>query len=501
MTFTRKVKVGKYTYLQEVESIWVNGRSKHKYIRTIGKEIDNKKILSGSIENSQVTNVTIYGPLLILNEIANEINLHHILKDYSSEILSMAFSHCIDPKSINKMEEWFSKTELNHILNLKELTEKRLRDSLDFIGNDFRNESLQEDIFQSVNSKYNLLKNSFFYDVTNIYFFGNKCNLAKRSKSKEGGYRKLVQIGLAVTDEGIPIFHKTFSGNVFDSRTLFDIMKTLSYSGIQVPFLIWDRGVSSNVNISDAKKLGFQVICGLANKGNLPKEVDKVLEMKNLISSKNRVQLKESSFYVSIKNYKCENVSGYLYVCLNRKQQVELQEKRLKEIEQAKKLREDKKPIEETLKKYFNEKMEVKEKIIIEESKYDGISIIFSTKKLPAKELVKKYFDKDIVEKAFSCLKGVIKVRPIRNWLDERVKSHIFICYLSYLLLSILNYKLKKSGMNFGAIESIEKLETMYKIYLTDNKTKNEFVKVVTLTKQQEQILKAVNKRLLKHSN
>lgn len=501
MSFIRKVKVGKNVYLQEVESVWENGKSKHRYIRTVGKEIDNKKILSGSIENSQVTNVTIYGPLLILNEIAKEIDLHHILKDYSSEILSMAFSHCIDPKSINKMEEWFSKTELNHILNLKELTEKRLRDSLDFIENDFRNESLQEDIFNSVNSKYNLLKNSFFYDVTNVYFFGNKCNIAKRSKSKEGGYKRLVQIGLAVTDEGIPIFHKTFSGNVFDARTLFDVMKTLSYSGIQVPYLIWDRGVSSSVNISDAKRLGFQVICGLANKGKLPEEVDRVLESKNLMSTKNRVQLKESSFYVSVKNYKCENVAGYLYVCLNRKQQVELQEKRLKEIEQAKELIQEKKKFDKSLKKFLNKKIEINEKAVIEESKYDGISIIFSTKKLPARELVKKYFDKDIVEKAFSCLKGVIKVRPIRNWLEERVKSHIFICYLSYLLLSILNYKLEKSGMSFGAVEAIEKLETMYKIYLTDTKTKNEFVKVVTLTKQQEKILKAVNKKLMKPSN
>lgn len=501
MVFIRRVKVGKNIYLQEVESVWENGKSRHKYIRTVGKEIDNKRILSGSIENSQVKNVTIYGPLLVLNEIANEIGLHRILKGYSSEILSMAFSHCIDPKSINKMEEWFSKTELNHILNLKDITEKRLRDSLDFIENDFRNESLQEDIFNSVNSKYNLLKNSFFYDVTNIYFFGNKCNIAKRSKSKEGGYKRLVQIGLAVTDEGIPIFHKTFSGNVFDARTLFDVMKTLSYSGIQVPFLIWDRGVSSGVNINDAKKLGFQVICGLANKGNLPKVIDEIIESKNFISTKNRVQLKETSFYVLIKNYKIENVPGYLYICLNRKQQVELQEKRLKDVENTKILIKEKKKFEDSYKKYLKENMEINEKMIIEESKHDGISIIFSTKKLPANELVKKYFDKDVVEKAFSCLKGVIKVRPIRNWLDERVKAHIFICYLSYLLLSILDYKLEKSKVNISSVEAIEKLETMYKIYLTDTVTKNDFVKVVTLTKQQEEILKAVNKKLMKPSN
>src|SRR3989338_4190107 len=498
MSFIRKVKVCKYAYLQEVESVWENGKSKHKYLRTIGKEIDEKKILTGSIESSQISRVAIYGPLLVLNEIAKQIKLHEILGKYSSDILSMVYSHCVDTRSLNRMQDWFGRTELNHLLNLNELTERKLVDSLDHVESDERSEILQNKIFNVVNEKYQLAKNSFFYDVTNIYFFGSNCIIAKRSKSKEGGFKKIVKIGLAVTDEGIPVFHKVFSGDVFDSRTLFDVMKTLSFAGIQVPYLIWDRGVSSGINISDAKKLGFQVICGLANKGKLPKEVDEILANKDFIRQKNRVQLKESSFYVSIKNYKCKNVSGYLYVCLNRKQQVELQEKRLKEIEQAKELMQEKKSIEESLKKYFNKNGGVKEKIIIEESKHDGISIIFSTKKLPANELVKKYFDKDVVEKAFSCLKGVIKMRPVWKRLKERVKAHVFICYISYLLLSILNYQLEKNKLDMGAVEAIEKLETMYKIYLTDSKTKNEFVKTVTLTIPQEKILKAVNKRLLK---
>lgn len=500
MTFIRKIKRGKYTYLAEVENVWNEGKVKQKHIRYVGKEIDGKRILSGSVENSEVTRVAIYGPLLVLNELAKQINLHSILKEYAPEILSMVYSHCIDPRTLNKMEDWFSRTELNRILNLDKLTERRLIDSMDSINNEDRNDLLQETIFQSVNSKFNLLKNSFFYDITNIYFFGSKCNLAKRSKSKEGGYKRIVQIGLAVTDEGIPVFHKVFAGDVFDSRTLFDVMKTLSFAGIQIPYLIWDRGVSSGINISDAKKLGFQVICGLANKGNLPKEVDKVLKLKNLISTKDRVQLKKSSFYVSVRSYKCENVRGYLYICLNRKQQVELQEKRLGEIEEAKELIMEKKQVNDSFKKYFNRRMEINEKKVIEESKYDGISIIFSTKKLPAREIIKKYFDKDVVEKAFSCLKGVIKMRPVWKRLKERVKAHVFICYLSYLLLSILNYKLEKNKLDMGAVEAMDKLETMYKIYLIDNNTKNEFVKTVALTKPQEKILKAVNKKLIKPS-
>lgn len=501
MSFVRKVKVGGHIYLQEVESIWENGKSKHKYLRTIGKEVDNKKILSGSIEHSKVSRVAIYGPLLVLDEIAKQIKLPEVLGEYSSEILSMVYSHCVDPRSLNKMREWFERTELNHLLNLKELTERRLVDSLDYIESDERSEILQNKIFNAVNAKYQLGKNSFFYDVTNIYFFGSNCKIAKRSKSKEGGYKRIVQIGLAVTDEGIPVFHKVFSGNVFDARTLFDVMKNLSYAGIKFPFLIWDRGVSSAINISDAKKLGFQVICGLANKGSLSEEVDDALTKSNLMSPKNRVQLKESSFYVSVKKYKCEDVSGYLYICLNPKQQIEQREKRLKEIWEAKTLLQKKKLIDDSLKKYFSKDGALLEKIIDEKSKYDGISIIFSTKKMAVPELIRKYFDKDTVEKAFACLKGVIKIRPVRNWIAERVKAHVFICYLSYLLLSILDYKLKNKNISVTSIEALDQLETMYKIYLKDLKNGNEFVKTVMLTKLQESILKSVNKNLIKPSN
>ena len=51
-----------------------------------------------------------------------------------------------------------------------------------------------------------------------------------------------------------------------------------------------------------------------------------------------------------------------------------------------------------------------------------------------AKEIISAYYDKDGIEKAFCCIKQPIGLRPIRHWLDGRVKAHIFICYLSYLL-------------------------------------------------------------------
>ncbi|MEK6622374.1 MAG: hypothetical protein AABZ13_07820, partial [Planctomycetota bacterium] len=75
---------------------------------------------------------------------------------------------------------------------------------------------------------------------------------------------------------------------------------------------------------------------------------------------------------------------------------------------------------------------------LAEAAKTDGISLIFTNTNISLEEVVKGYFDKDVVEKSFQALKGVVDLRPVRHWLYNRVEAHVFICYLACLLLSVL---------------------------------------------------------------
>ena len=128
---------------------------------------------------------------------------------------------------------------------------------------------------------------------------------------------------------------------------------------------------------------------------------------------------------------------------------------------------------------------------------FDGYSCIFSTDQVSKEEMLRIYFgDKDIVEKAFHSLKGVVNLQPIRHWLYNRVTAHVFICYLSYLLLSLLKYRLRKIAMS--PTEALSQIDTMYKVYLRDAKKNFSLSKTVTLTKKQELILKTIDKQLLK---
>ena len=127
---------------------------------------------------------------------------------------------------------------------------------------------------------------------------------------------------------------------------------------------------------------------------------------------------------------------------------------------------------------------------------FDGYSCIFSTKNIIDKDMVRLYFDKDIVERAFRVLKGVINLNPVRHWLYNRVIAHVFICYLSYLLLSILKLNLKDIGIT--PVQAIKDLKSIYRVYFSNKKKNVTISKTVTLNKKQENILKAVDKKLLK---
>ncbi len=71
------------------------------------------------------------------------------------------------------------------------------------------------------------------YDVTNTYFYGKKCPLAKCGKDKEGVKgRPLIQIGLGVTKQkGVPVVH---------SKLPFGYDHKYTYSHIGYNFRITD---------------------------------------------------------------------------------------------------------------------------------------------------------------------------------------------------------------------------------------------------------------------
>ena len=496
MVFVRKIKRDGKIYLAEVENKRINGKTIQKHIRYIGKEVDGETKLATSISDVQIDEVKFYGPLLVLHHIATQIGLPELLGECSNEILSLIYAHCLDYKSVSKMKEWFKRTDLSCLLNIKEVTEKSLLSALDKLD-ELNFDEIQLKLFNCISENIKVKKSCVIYDVTNTYFHGSQCTIAKLGHDKEGVKgRPLIQIGLAITkDQGFPLFHKVFEGNISDVKTLQEFMIRIKKYKISSGILVYDRGISSADNIEYAKKVGFDTLCGLPMNNKL-KILLRSLKKNSIINISNRVKTSNTVFYAISHNYKIGTISGNVVFCFNEKKHRALRESRYDEIMAAEKLLKKNKKIKEGMNKYFNKNNTINKKYLNEAEEFDGYFCLFSTKNISKDDAVNLYFDKDEVEKSFQSIKGVTHLRPIRHWLYNRVEAHVKICYFSYSILSVMRHYLKK--INITPATALAHLSSFYKIYMRDKNKGLKFEKFVVLKKIQKDILKSIDPMLLK---
>ncbi len=496
MSFIRRIKRQGRVYLAEVENKWIKGKCVQRHLRYVGRQADGKTLVAASLSEVEVEQVKLYGPLLVLNHLAKEIQLAEQLGSYSQEILSLVYAHCLDYRSLNHMPSWFERTDLNLLLNLEGLTERRLVGALDSLEA-LDAEAWQRRLFEGVCRQYRLRPSGVIYDVTNTYLYGRQCPLAKLGHDKEEVKgRPLIQIGLGVTQaEGFPLFHKVFDGNVHDARTLQDLVTLFGNYKLGPGLFIYDRGIISGRNLKDIKRLHWDTLCGMPLNPALKKFWRPWADPQQLMQLPHRHRVGHTVFYTCLRSYQLDGVRGKLALCLNERHQRDARESRRDEILHAQKLLAQGKSIKPGLERFFDRRGRLLAGQLAEAEEFDGYSCVFCTRSLPQDKMLSLYFDKDVVEKAFRSLKGITQLRPIRHWLAERVHAHVFVCYLAYLLLSLLQYRLRKT--DFTAESALLELGTMYKVYLRDSKRRFHLSRVVTLNKKQELILKTLDKSLL----
>jgi len=113
-------------------------------------------------------------------------------------------------------------------------------------------------IHQQIVEQYARKTDLIYYDVTNYYFeIDKQDDFRKKGASKEHLPNPIVQMGLAVDKQGIPISYRLFEGNTHDSQTLMpalkDIKKQFQTKRIIV---VADKGLNSGDNIAFNTALG-----------------------------------------------------------------------------------------------------------------------------------------------------------------------------------------------------------------------------------------------------
>ncbi len=386
-------------------------------------------------------------------------------------------------KSKLEIPEWYhyqSTLQSSLMLAPEEIGEQDLYRGLEYLPEKVQHKVIN-DYVALLATDYNLSMETLFEDVTSTYFTGNNCPISYNGYSRD--HRpdlEQVNIELAVTKEGhFPVKHSVYEGNIPDKKRGDQIPEELrrQYPDLKTTLVV-DRGMSQKSNRISMLTNRFDYVAGLEIEAGT----------KELVLSTPMDEFKEeielSGLRAVIKKDEVGGKPVLNCIYYNPNKAIEEQKARVKRIKKAHKEIENlqNRVNKGTLKKqtiiqkraikilkkhrvnlYFETKvrlcgkncpqiiLEQKEDVFIEKSALDGKFVIQTTHlDKDASWVLKTYRSKDGVEKAFDIIKNLIKVRPIRHWNPDRVRGHIFLCILAYLVVSVAKYVVKKANIETG---------------------------------------------------
>ena len=332
---------------------------------------------------------------------------------------------------------------------------------------------------------------AILYDITSTYFEGE----FEASEIIAFGYnrdkkrrKKQIVIALICTKEGCPVAVEVFPGNTLDGTTVQGKIEEIKNEyGVSNFIFVGDRGMLTQKNIDKCKDIDTITALKQVAIKKLCEEKNVQLSMfdENLTTEVILPEEPEIRYALRKNPVRAEKQQK------TRAELIQKTEDALAKIATPKKKAEDKTLAARAAKifyKYKTEKYFVwniqeskivysrKEDIIADEGKYDGLYVILSNVSsdiMTICEIVETYKSLINVEQAFRNIKTVqLEIRPVYHRTDERIKSHVFICMLSYYLLWHMNRALKPlyKDLKYPEITQnhvIETMKTLQKLKLT----------------------------------
>jgi len=296
------------------------------------------------------------------------------------------------------------------------------------------------------------------YDVTSTYFEGHSCPLAKYGHSRDGKKDKLqIVVGLLTNGEGCPVAVEVFEGNTGDPTTLASqVSKLKSRFDLKRIVLIGDRGMITDARIREdlSKVEGLDWITALRAPAIAALVEGGSLQL-SLFDKRDLAEISDPA-YPGERLVVCKNPLLSEERTRKRRELLEATERELESIIKA--VVRARQPLRGAAKiglrvgkvmgrfkmaKHFkltisddSFRYERDEEAIAAESSLDGIYVVrttVSSERMAPAEVVRSYKSLANVERAFRCIKTVdLNIRPIHHHKPDRVRSHVFICMLSY---------------------------------------------------------------------
>ena len=399
-----------------------------------------------------------------------EANTNHIMK-------LLVNSRLLEPgskkKAYDNRDQFFEKT--NYSLD-------DVYRSLSFFNK--KGNELQLWINDRIKENYGRDTSLVYYDVTNYYFESDKEDeFRRKGVCKEHRPNPIVQMGLFMDTNGIPITYDLYAGNTNDCltyRPTFTRMKKEFDLGKVI--IVADKGMNTgdNINYTLSANDGF-VFSQTARGANK--------ELKNYIKNddgfewlgadykwKERLYPTEINVTMASGKKKKKTIDVKQVVFYSEKYAKKARHERAKAIEKAKKL--IKSPssynrstsygatgyvknltfVKETGEIADANALILDEKKIKDQEALDGYYVLVTSEyKKSASEIIEIYRGLWKIEESFKVTKSDLESRPVFVSTEEHIKAHFLTCFIALVIARILEYKLNGKYSITKIINSLKK--------------------------------------------
>ncbi|VEU73119.1 transposase domain-containing protein (plasmid) [Mycoplasmopsis gallopavonis] len=309
------------------------------------------------------------------------------------------------------------------------------------------------------------------FDNTTVYFQSfSRDGLRKRGFSKDGKHDEdQIVVAMAVDNNGIPFHYKVFEGNTGDSKTLVKFLIEMQrIYKTKDTIIVADKGISQNANLRYLEQKGYKYI--VQKRIDILGKEDKAFIVNDQGFVQENDYFTKSRFVQSIwaknknkKRYSDTFRKQFVYFSPSKQTLDKIKRQNLINKLEKKSINGEL-PLSALVPEYKKKYMDVDGKTVgrlnIEKIKKvaneDGFYMIETNiTNIDSKEANEIYKGQWKVEEGFRTLKSAIEVRPMYVYKDEHIQSHVFLCFLSLIVLKYCIYKLKKFYKDNGEIQKL----------------------------------------------
>lgn len=398
---------------------------------------------------------------------------------WAEVIAILVIGRLVEPSSeLHVAEQWYRSTALEDLLGVatEDIYGERLYRALDRLLP--HKESLEKHLVKRLGELFELDYDLLLYDVTSTYFEGiADPSIAKRGYSRDHrGDCVQVNIALVVSREGMPLGYEIFAGNITDVTTVKQIVEKMEDRfGKANRVWVMDRGMVSAENISWLNATGRRYVIGTA-RAELSRFAQQMVEKTDWR------QIRED---IEVKICRVPDASETFLLCrsLSRSEKEKAMHQRFshqieaglqslgRRIEKSKKALE-RGELERQIGRLLgqNSRAAARYSIALLEDKTMSAGVKLKWNARPEwddwarlsegtyilrsnihdwtdEQLWKTYIQLTEAEAAFRIQKSDLCIRPIWHHKQDRIKAHILICFLAYVLWKTLQQWQSRAGL------------------------------------------------------